>query len=138
LNTAQPSGHHTLKTENRNRKGSTQSSQIHRRYRPWAEIAYRAPPHTPSNPTNFCCPLICRFGKKTCSHWIFWDELTFLSPFLHPFDNFAWFSDFFILHCCWGLVAYEQLLEYKIWGLVDSWLYYRSNEYKLLIFYEVQ
>jgi hypothetical protein len=47
--------------------------------------------------------------------------------FSHPFDNFAGFSDFFILHCCRGLVAYEQLLEYKKIGLVDSWLYYRSN-----------
>jgi hypothetical protein len=40
--------------------------------------------------------------------------------FLHPFDNFAGFSIFFILHCSLGLVAYEQLLEYKSWDLVDS------------------
>jgi hypothetical protein len=62
----------------------------------------------------------------------FWALFYILSTFLQDFQIF------FILHCCRGLVAYEQLLEYKNWGFLDSWLYYRSNEYKLLIFYEAQ
>ena len=58
----------------------------------------------------------------------FWALIYILSTILPDFQIF------FILHCCWGIVAYEQLSDYKNWVLMDSWLYYRSNEYKLLIF----
>ena len=40
-------------------------------------------------------------------------------------------SDFFILHCCWGLVAYEQLLEYKtgIWWIADYIIVQMNTSY---------